>query len=296
MKTQRQIKGEEYEKKVQKVLEHFSQYDIRHDIKIRWKNSWRLRQIDNLLEVNLLGNKLIWEIECKNWNKKIWIPQLDAFSKKKDDVGANFWILVSKSWFTKSILEYAEKEWVWLFQLLEDQLEQKNWLKIAVWVSFAWCPNSKLNIEWFSQEGFKRIQCANKSVIWTDWTEYSREEFYAKVRDLNYDKFKESRIFPVLIEWVQVLYKNWFIKTNIKIDFDITMYYFFREIDLFWIIQYKKDWNVTTGKVSVNHNRDIFENEWERVETEEELAQLVSSSNQHSKIFINYNYWLETYL
>lgn len=76
-------KWKEYEIKVNQILQFFTWSEIQHDVKIIWKHSWKLRQIDNLIYIDFLGNKLLGEIECKDWNKKIWIPHLEAFSKKK---------------------------------------------------------------------------------------------------------------------------------------------------------------------------------------------------------------------
>jgi len=103
----------EYEKIVAKVytlLNTNTDAIVTHNDHLIGKDSGRKRQIDVSIKYTLPGCHFITVvISCKNYNKKPNINLIDEFTGLLEDVKANKGILVCKSGFGNSILEYAKK-------------------------------------------------------------------------------------------------------------------------------------------------------------------------------------------
>ncbi len=102
----------EYEKlvaKVYKILNEDTDALVTHNDFIIGKVSGRKRQLDVTLKYNLPGLHLITiVVSCKNYNKKPNIKLIDEFSGLLEDIKVNKGVLICKSGFGNSILEYAK--------------------------------------------------------------------------------------------------------------------------------------------------------------------------------------------
>jgi hypothetical protein len=78
------------------------------DDKIMGSESATLRQIDVSIRVTVSGYPLLIVVECKDWAEPIDLPEIDGFSAKLKDVGANKGVIVSATGFTEGAIN-AEK-------------------------------------------------------------------------------------------------------------------------------------------------------------------------------------------
>lgn len=109
---------------------------VKHNDYFIGKNSGRKRQIDVSIKFDLPGNhELKIVVSCKNYKKKPNIALIDEFAGLIDDVGANKGILICKSGFGKSILEYSKNIGIDLCSL--DDLEKLDLLEdLKIPISF----------------------------------------------------------------------------------------------------------------------------------------------------------------
>ncbi len=66
------------------------------------------RQFDVEIRGKFAGQDILGVIECKDLNKKVGTPEIDAFVTKSQDINANFKIIVSRKGFTKPAIEKAK--------------------------------------------------------------------------------------------------------------------------------------------------------------------------------------------
>ncbi len=81
------------------------------------------REIDVLLSSEVCGYPVRWAIECKNENKRIGAPYIDAFVGKLQDVGIppSFGIFVTTSDYSQGAIEQAKKVGIRLL-IIKDAL------------------------------------------------------------------------------------------------------------------------------------------------------------------------------
>lgn len=63
------------------------------------------RQFDVVIRGMFAAQKMLGVIECQDMRRKVGNPDVDAFATKARDVNSNFKILMSRSGFTKHVLE-----------------------------------------------------------------------------------------------------------------------------------------------------------------------------------------------
>ncbi|WNM20098.1 restriction endonuclease [Flavobacterium capsici] len=109
---------------------------VKHNDKIKGINSKRDRQIDVSIKYLLPGNhSILIIVSCKNYKKKPNIRLIDEFVGLLQDVNANKGILICKSGFGNSILEYAKTKQIDLCTI--EDLENRNLLDdIRIPISF----------------------------------------------------------------------------------------------------------------------------------------------------------------
>jgi hypothetical protein len=78
------------------------------DDKIMGSESGTLRQIDVSIRVTVSGYPLLIVVECKDWAEPVDLPEIDGFSAKLKDVGANKGVIVSATGFTEGALNAAK--------------------------------------------------------------------------------------------------------------------------------------------------------------------------------------------
>ncbi|MBE2225833.1 MAG: restriction endonuclease [Ignavibacteria bacterium] len=88
----------------------YSGAEIQYDVKIKGIRSFASRQIDILVNINELGTKLVIVIDCKYFNKKIDVKQIDEFIGFLQDVKANKGILITNKGYTKAADNRAKND------------------------------------------------------------------------------------------------------------------------------------------------------------------------------------------
>lgn len=78
------------------------------------------REFDVVVRGRFGGHSMLGVIECKDWNRKVGTPEVDAFVTKSSDIHANFRLIVSKKSFTETALRQAKDAGVGVFSLLPD--------------------------------------------------------------------------------------------------------------------------------------------------------------------------------
>lgn len=79
------------------------------------------RQYDVVIRGQFGGRSAIGVMECKDHNRKVGPEAVEAFSKKAENLGANFRIIVSRRGFTKQALGVAKHDNVGCLSLLPTQ-------------------------------------------------------------------------------------------------------------------------------------------------------------------------------
>lgn len=86
------------------------------------------REVDILIESNISGYEMSVGIECTTLARPVDIRYLESFKEKHRKLGVNKTVVVSKSGFTKSSKEYANKNHIKL--LTFDSAGRQKWSKI----------------------------------------------------------------------------------------------------------------------------------------------------------------------
>lgn len=92
---------------------------ITHNERLRDRHG-HLRQFDVVIRAKVGGHNILGVIECKNLNKRVGTPEVDAFVTKARDVNANITLLASKKGFTKPALEKAKDYVIGTISLLSE--------------------------------------------------------------------------------------------------------------------------------------------------------------------------------
>src|SRR5688572_16049589 len=80
--------------------------EVTHNTRLRDRlGHWR--QFDVVIRVKAAGHEILGVIECKDLQRPIGTPELNAFADKARNVRANLTLLASKRGFTKQALELA---------------------------------------------------------------------------------------------------------------------------------------------------------------------------------------------
>jgi Restriction endonuclease len=90
----------------------------------------RKREIDVLLTKDIAGHSVQMAIECKNEQRPIDTPAIDAFAKKLQRVGVLYGIYVSASGYTKDAIENAATDGIKTF-ILKDLTEEVLYASIV---------------------------------------------------------------------------------------------------------------------------------------------------------------------
>jgi len=88
------------------------------------------REIDVLLTKDIAGHSVQMAIECKNEQRPIDTPAIDAFAKKLQRVGVPYGMYVSASGYTKDAIENAATDGMKTF-ILKDLTEEVLYASIV---------------------------------------------------------------------------------------------------------------------------------------------------------------------
>lgn len=86
------------------------------------------RQIDVLVKSETVGQTLITAIECRDYNKKLSVSNIDGFHSKLLDIRANKGILISRKGFSSKSISKAKRLGITL--CTADETEEENWESI----------------------------------------------------------------------------------------------------------------------------------------------------------------------
>lgn len=136
--------GIEFEKIVSDIQKQLdSNSEVSHDESIVDRLGQR-RQFDVVVRGSFAGQRILGVIECKDLNKKVGTPEVDAFVTKSQDVNANFKIIVSRRGFSKPAIKKAEHYGIQTLSLLSEDgtdtgvvLGTKWYADIYFWSQFS---------------------------------------------------------------------------------------------------------------------------------------------------------------
>ncbi|MBW4621942.1 MAG: restriction endonuclease [Cyanosarcina radialis HA8281-LM2] len=110
----------EYEERVYKYFQYkYPDAILKKNTKLRGRLSDALREIDLLIEVEILGHSLQIAIECKDWNSKLDVADIDSFVGKLKDVGISKGVIISRLGYTEAAYRRARKEIELQLQVLD---------------------------------------------------------------------------------------------------------------------------------------------------------------------------------
>lgn len=136
----REAAGIEFEKLVYEIQKRIDPgASITHSERIADRIG-QLRQFDIVIRGVIGGHVLLGVIECKDLNRKVGTPELDAFITKAQDINANFKIVISRKGFTKTALDKARHYGVQTFSLLPSEAENLGFIVGQTWFAdiYSW--------------------------------------------------------------------------------------------------------------------------------------------------------------
>ncbi len=103
--------GKRYESLVAQLYRALTEGDKRTTVKVndRIRGCDGLRETDVAIRSKVGDYELLTIVECKDHKRKVDRPIIEAFCKKLEDVGASKGIVVSRSGFTKSAIQLANR-------------------------------------------------------------------------------------------------------------------------------------------------------------------------------------------
>ena len=112
---------------------------VLHNVKLVDRLGHR-RQFDVVIKGKIGGYEALGVIECKDLNKRVGTPEVDAFVTKARDVGANLTLLASKRGFTGPAIEKAKDYGIGTISLLNDGLKECGFYLGVQWYAerYAW--------------------------------------------------------------------------------------------------------------------------------------------------------------
>ncbi|MFY9326858.1 MAG: restriction endonuclease [Georgfuchsia sp.] len=104
------------------------------------------RQFDVVVRGQFAGQKMLGVVECKDLNRKVGTPEIDAFQTKAQDINANFKVIASKRGFTKPALHKAKHYGIRVVSLLDPEILNRKFAFGDWWFAkvIRW---SRLNIQ-----------------------------------------------------------------------------------------------------------------------------------------------------
>lgn len=98
------------------------------------------RQFDVVIRAQVGGHDVLGVIECKDLNRRVGTPEVNAFADKARNARANLTLLISRKGFTKQVLGLAEDYGIGTFSLLKAEHEEYGFVVGATTYAevFAW--------------------------------------------------------------------------------------------------------------------------------------------------------------
>jgi hypothetical protein len=93
------------------------------------------RQFDVTIRGHFAGQNMLGVIECKDLNRKVGTPEIDAFHTKAQDINANFRVIASRRGFTGPALQKAKHYGIRLITLLDPEVLNKDYVFGDWWVA-----------------------------------------------------------------------------------------------------------------------------------------------------------------
>lgn len=257
----------EYEKlveKLYKILNANSDTVVTHNDFIVGKDSGRKRQLDVTLKYNLPGlHLIIIVVSCKNYKKKPTIKLIDEFSGLLEDVKANKGVLICKSGFGSSILEYAKKrgidlctvENIQMLNVLEDLRIPFSYYKF----DYVFKLNTSIQLDYNQDRNFK-FEFRLKKMSFDKTYSFSISDYILEYWKLNkLDEIKEAFIKEIIIDRIYHNFNDsWYLLYNLKITIEKILEI---KYQLFLPSEYFKLKHYTSQEEQriIGFNNDIFD-------------------------------------
>ena len=94
---------------------------------IRGRFSETLRQIDISMRTKIAGNELLMVVECKCFNKKLNVKDVELFLGLMEDVGAHHGVLISNKGFSVAAGKRAQSKRLGIWVYVIDGKEWDTW-------------------------------------------------------------------------------------------------------------------------------------------------------------------------
>jgi hypothetical protein len=105
------------------------------------------RQFDVVIRGVFAGQPLLGVIECKDLNRPIGTPEVDAFQTKSTDANANFRIFISRKGFSLPAIEKCKHYGIQTLSLLEKDASNRNFKIGTYWNAEVWAyPRFRLSL------------------------------------------------------------------------------------------------------------------------------------------------------
>jgi len=120
--------GKDFEKLTESIYQFLTEDDpsstVQHNVSVDGSDG--KRQIDILITSKIAGMEITTAIECKDYNKKIPVGVVDAFSSVMQDINANKGVIVSTKGFSSTSYSKAKRYGITLCTAHEAMTP--NWL------------------------------------------------------------------------------------------------------------------------------------------------------------------------
>lgn len=93
------------------------------------------RQFDVVIRGQFAGQAMLGVIECKDLNRKVGTPEVDAFHTKAQDINANFRVIASKLGFSEPAMQKARHYGIRLISLVDRELLNQEFAFGDWWVA-----------------------------------------------------------------------------------------------------------------------------------------------------------------
>ncbi|WP_210518544.1 restriction endonuclease [Thalassospira sp. ER-Se-21-Dark] len=184
-------------------------------------------EIDIYWEYTLAGIKHAVAIECKNYRKKVGLPQVRDFARKISDVSGLKGLIVSHTGYSENAILEASGDNIDLL-VVRPQVEQ-DWegrfkqVDVALKLSppaMAKTVIPRINAQWARENGFQKgdqiqISCSNNELIFKE----EGEGFEASLFDLE-ENFTMKGCTPGQYKWERSFDNGWMVVATKKYKID----------------------------------------------------------------------------
>ncbi|MCG7502181.1 restriction endonuclease [Tenacibaculum sp. Mcav3-52] len=178
----------EYEKEIYKTLkENYPESEIEYNDSIFGLYSKIDRQIDFSLRGHIAGKKVLGIVDCKFYNKKLHVKDIESFLGMMEDVNANFGLLITNEGYTP-----AAKNRVKYSSLNLDILNFNELGKIDISIDYFF--NQNIKGQYLSKHEFYKRNKQNTGYFDKEKSDYKKRVLFYKEGFANTEYYAYKKI------------------------------------------------------------------------------------------------------